>query len=1086
MPAEANTRPRVRFRKLVIPLLLLLGGYALFFSWRSYQQNKAEKIINLINITHLSEKGIDTYLVQLSNDMVRLSQELLRKNGLIPFDQAYRLIKGFKERHPELRNVTFLKEDGQVLLTARNPYSPDLPSLAAEPSFQQYRRESNSGETPDIGRPLISVINREGIIPLRYRLNKKESYIISANIPVEFLQKFWQEAPFTKSTALGLMRDDGFLISRYPLPSKMEFNEIYGKPRTGVLINFLKQEHFPAKGIVEGHSSLDEPEYLSIFQRLEHFPITLFLAMPKSDIVESWWKDVRIPYLLTGFLFAGLIYFYFFIIRQHQAREREQWQAGETLRENEEKYRSVFAAEHDAIFLIDQETGSILEVNDSASWLYDYTREEFLKMKNWEVSTEPDRTKEATRELQKIIPLRYHKKKDGSVFPVDISSSNFVLKDRPVILSAIRDVTERQKAEEALRESERYISNILNGLTAHIAILDQNGVIETVNETWRKFARDNGGLPGRTLEGSSYLAVCEATQGPAALSAKAFAQAIREVLAGRGDSFSFDYDCHSPDTQRWFTGRVTRFPGNGPHRVIVVHDNITERVQAEAALRESEAKFRALVENSYDGILFIDDQWTIVYRNPALTRITGFNDQERLNRNVLAFVHPDDRDRIKQELERLFRNPELTITVEYRLFHKNGSCRWMETTCRNFFNHPKIQKFLLIIRDITDRKKMEEERVIMGKLESTGLLAGGIAHDFNNLLAVTLGNLDFIRTFDHNEQERSSLLEATRNALIEAKGLTHQLITLARGGEPIKKPIVLSGLIQEQVDLVLRGSRVTAETIVPHNLWTINADEGQIGQVVRNLVINAVEAITDGGGLSIKADNMEVSTPFSFLPAGKYVRFSITNPGEPIPEEILSRIFDPYFSTKQRGSAKGMGLGLTICRSIIQKHGGSIDIESNGEKGTTVTFYLPASGETVGKKSLLRREVIAGEGRILVMDDEKTMRKMTGSILERLGYEVALVENGEETIESYREGKELGRPFEAVILDLTVRGGMGGKEALRRLLEIDPRVKAIVTSGYSEDPVMQQYREYGFKGALIKPFFINTLSEILSEVIGTS
>jgi len=319
---------------------------------------------------------------------------------------------------------------------------------------------------------------------------------------------------------------------------------------------------------------------------------------------------------------------------------------------------------------------------------------------------------------------------------------------------------------------------------------------------------------------------------------------------------------------------------------------------------------------------------------------------------------------------------------------------------------------------------------------------------------------------------------------LEARSLTQQLITLARGGEPIKKLILLSGRLREQTSFTLRGSLVGSQFSIPDDLFQVEVDEGQIGQVIRNIVLNAREAMTDGGMVSVVAENVIVDSSSSLpLPAGEYVKVGISDQGGGIPGEILLKIFDPYFSTKQRGTQKGMGLGLTICRSIIQKHGGTITVDTQLGQGTTFYIFLPASRGIILSTPTVQ-EVLLETGRILVMDDEEMMRSMVGSILNRLGYEVDLVENGEKAIEVYRDTKDLGRPFDLVILDLTVRRGMGGKEAIREILKIEPTVKAIVASGYDQDPVMQNYEQYGFKASLTKPFMINDLKEILFRVAG--
>ena len=320
-------------------------------------------------------------------------------------------------------------------------------------------------------------------------------------------------------------------------------------------------------------------------------------------------------------------------------------------------------------------------------------------------------------------------------------------------------------------------------------------------------------------------------------------------------------------------------------------------------------------------------------------------------------------------------------------------------------------------------------------------------------------------------------------AALESRKLTHQLITLAKGGATFKKLISLPPLLKEQADFTLRGSRVAADCSLPEDLWMVKVDEGQIGQVIRNLVLNAREAMEEGGRISITAENAVLTLPNSFsLPPGDYLTVRFSDQGKSIPEEILPKIFDPYFSTKQRGVQKGMGLGLTICQSIIQKHGGTIDVKSLSGEGTTFQIYLPAFREAIPVQES-PRSASSPKGRILVMDDEEMVRSMVGSILKRLGYEVEMVENGERVIEAYQTAQTLARPFDAFLLDLTVRGGMGGKETIRRLLKLDPEVKAIVLSGYDQSKVIQEYEVYGFKAALTKPFLVDDLKTILIKIL---
>ena len=504
----------------------------------------------------------------------------------------------------------------------------------------------------------------------------------------------------------------------------------------------------------------------------------------------------------------------------------------------------------------------------------------------------------------------------------------------------------------------------------------------------------------------------------------------------------------------------------------------------EISLQEKE-KFQFLVEKSPFGVALMKENGEYLYINPIFRDIFGYTLEDiPTGRDWFDKAFPDltYRKQVISTWKEDLQSGNLG-EIRARIFKvrcKDESDKWIHFRPVSMLDGTQI----ITYEDITEQKGMDEQRMVMSKLESTGILAGGIAHDFNNLLAIILGNLELMDPLDQDQQELKSFLEAAKKAALEARGLTHQLITLARGGDPIKKVIFLRNLLEEQTRLTLRGTSVSFQFSIPSDLWAVEADEGQIGQVIRNIILNAREVMPDGGTISITAANLDDSSLYPLpLTAGRYVKVTISDQGLGIPEEVLDKVFDPYFSTKQRGEQKGMGLGLTICRSIIQKHGGTITVETTPGQGTSFHIYLPASSGGSSPASIPTKGV-SEKYRLLVMDDEEMVRDMLKSILSRLGYEVIPVEKGEEAIADYQKAKNLGHPFDAVILDLTVRGGMGGTETLRELQKIDQRVKAIVSSGYEQDPILKNFAHHGFQAALTKPFLINEISAVLSQVLG--
>jgi signal transduction histidine kinase/ActR/RegA family two-component response regulator len=392
-----------------------------------------------------------------------------------------------------------------------------------------------------------------------------------------------------------------------------------------------------------------------------------------------------------------------------------------------------------------------------------------------------------------------------------------------------------------------------------------------------------------------------------------------------------------------------------------------------------------------------------------------------------------------------------------------------------------------IIRDISDRKRaerekglLEDERLKTQKLESIGTLAGGIAHDFNNLLQGVFGFISMAKmTFDRREKSLAMLAQAEK-ALHQAVNLTSQLLTFSKGGKPVKKVHAIRPLLENSVAFALSGSRVTYEITTDGGKGAVEADEGQLGQVIQNIVLNADQAMPLGGMIRVSVRNVPAT---ALVPppglSGDLVEIAILDQGAGIPAEHLPRIFDPYFTTKEKGS----GLGLATAYSIIKNHGGLLRVQSEPGKGTAFFIYLPASCAVVEEPDSPAIPGPARKGRILVMDDEEMIREVAGELLAAIGHEVAFAETGETALKAYQEAWDEGRPFDAVILDLTIRGGMGGAETLRKLAELDPEVKAVVSSGYSDDAALSNYREQGFRMFLKKPYDIDDLRSTFNELL---
>ena len=384
-----------------------------------------------------------------------------------------------------------------------------------------------------------------------------------------------------------------------------------------------------------------------------------------------------------------------------------------------------------------------------------------------------------------------------------------------------------------------------------------------------------------------------------------------------------------------------------------------------------------------------------------------------------------------------------------------------------------------IFTDITERESLQNRLLNAQRLESLGVLAGGIAHDFNNILTAIMGNISIARLVLDTPEKSAKLLENAEKATVRATELATQLLTFAKGGAPVKKTVSIRKIVNESLSLALRGTNVKGVVEIPDCLHDIEADEGQVSQVFNNIVINAVQAMPGGGKITIAGMNLTLETENSLmLPPGGYVKLSFSDEGCGMPEDVRKKIFDPYFTTK----SGGIGLGLASVHSIINRHGGHLEARSKIGKGTTFTLFLPSTGTTSTGSEICNRitqsEALAG-GSVLVMDDEEMIRELAAEMLAHLGYTVTTCATGEETVRKYRIAKEGNNPFSFVIMDLTIPGGMGGRESAEDILAFDPCARLIASSGYSNDPVMANFYDYGFCGSIIKPYTLDDLTRVV-------
>jgi two-component system, cell cycle sensor histidine kinase and response regulator CckA len=497
-----------------------------------------------------------------------------------------------------------------------------------------------------------------------------------------------------------------------------------------------------------------------------------------------------------------------------------------------------------------------------------------------------------------------------------------------------------------------------------------------------------------------------------------------------------------------------------------------ERNQARAGLQESARTMANILENTTDGFLAVDSEWKITHLNAQAESLLGRTRDELLGHDLWQKFPEYVGSVFEASFQKVMAEK---IPVEFEASDSSGKV-WYEVHA--YQSNGGVSVFF---RDISERRRTESERLTTSKLESLGTLAGGIAHDLNNILTVISGNIGLAQIEAPAESGNLlGFLSKAGQAAQHAAHLSSQLLTFSKGGTPLKKIVSVGELLEHSAEFSLYGSNLRADFDIAVDLWKAEVDAGQIEQVVNALMLNAREAMPNGGTVRVRARNVVLDDkPAAILPAGHYIKITITDRGSGIPEELRTKIFDPYFTTKPTGT----GLGLAISYSIVKKHGGLLDLENSSPEGSAFAFYLRASDRKLAlpEVRVTERAFHFNHQRVLVMDDEAAIRELTSQLLGTLGYEVTAVPDGLEAVRLYERALRRGEQYQVVILDATVRGGMGGLATIERLRSLDPKVNAIICSGYSDEAALSEFLAYGFRGALPKPFTRSELADALQR-----
>ena len=706
-------------------------------------------------------------------------------------------------------------------------------------------------------------------------------------------------------------------------------------------------------------------------------------------------------------------------------------------------------------------------VSGNAAALTGYAPEEMLRPGWWEENLHRDdrpRVLEEQKDIFKknelIQDFRF-RKKDGAY--VWVHSQLRVAQDKSgEITGSWTDITRLKESEERLQE-------LFDKAPVGYQALDENGCLTAVNEPWIEtfgFAKEEA--LGKRL--SEFLTP----------EFSAFFEENYAKFKTSGETFGLEFEIIRKDGKKrrvYVTGRVAQAPNGNFRQAHCIFTDITGTYKT----RKQLDLLNLAVKTSFNEIFIIGaTDLKFIFVNKSALDNLGYTAEEMEKLSPWDLKKDDTEASFRKFLEPLLKKEKSVLIFESAHTRKNGTSYPVEVRLQLIETEAE-PVFLAVIDNITERKKNERmmhEMASMQRVESLGALAGGIAHDFNNMLTGITANLSLLGAKTGCDKAGLEIIQDTLEAARSAQGLTAQLLAFSKGGRPVKKEFCLQTALREIFKLSTSGTKVSSEFQVPENLWSVEGDENQIKQAVNNLLLNAIQAMPSGGKLTLRAENSSCSGLPSFA-GGECVKITVADTGIGIPAQYLDRIFEPYFTTKSQGH----GLGLSMTWSVVKNHGGHLEASSEPGKGTTFELRLPATGRCLSERKTAQVRIPKGTGRVLLLEDEEIVSKAVVRMLEQLGYSCSLTTDGRETLKAYAEADAAGRPFAAVIMDLTIPGGQGGKETVKELRKLAPAVPVIVSSGYSDEAVMANYKDYGFDAVLPKPYDYEDLAATLAGLL---
>ncbi len=737
----------------------------------------------------------------------------------------------------------------------------------------------------------------------------------------------------------------------------------------------------------------------------------------------------------------------------------------------------VIKSSFDEIYIFDPKNFNFIFVNYGAIKNLGYSPEELETMAPWDLKKEfteaSFRAKAAALQSGEKDRLAFETtqtRKDGTTYPVQVRMQLVETGKEKAFLAITNDITERKRIKTELSAQRKLLTDVLNNSAASVYAVNLENRFILANDSIAAILKTT---PEQMLGKSRHGLM------PEPMASEHEANDAKVKASGKPITFEendgqqhYFYSAKFPLKDQ--TGKIYGICG--------ISTDITEKKLSQLKLEESEARFRTLVDAAPYGVM-VRKGPKVIFVNKSGLEITRAKVQSDLiGKNILESIPAEFAEIIKSRIAAVDEQkvPAKQIDIEFRAV--DGTLVDLEIT-----SSPIVLSgqdcALVFFRDISERKKNEKlmaEMTTMQRVESLGQLAGGIAHDFNNMLTGIMANISLLEARCGGDKENAEILHETISAARNAQSLTASLLAFSKGGKPVKKEFCLELALRDIFNLATRGTKADCQIAVTENLWSVNGDENQLKQAINNLIINAQQAMPSGGCLRLTAENIAAGAALpEQLKPGDYLKLTVADTGIGIPKEYLGRIFEPYFTTKSCGH----GLGLSMTWSVIKNHNGHISAASVPGQGTTFEVYLPATGRCLTSHAGAKPEIKKGSGRVLVLEDEEIVSKALTRMLKELGYTCEITDDGNETVRRYAEEKEKGKPFDLVIMDLTIPGGLGGAEAIKELRALAPEAKAIVSSGYSDETVMADFKDYGFDAVLPKPYRYDELAETVARLL---